>query len=185
MEITDRFALVDQVLDGFSGALGANLSAYKNHIYRVLNYYLDLRQQREPESRFVPDSVLIAAAFHDLGVWVHGTFDYIEPSVELAKAHLAEHGLSALHSEVEGIIRYHHKLSPFRGSPQSSDAIETFRRADLVDVSSGLIARGLPRTRIAEVKAVFPDLGFHRQLLNLTLNQFCQAPLRPLPMVCW
>ena len=37
----------------------------------------------------------IAAAFHDIGIWTAGTFDYLEPSVRVAAAYLTGTGRAA------------------------------------------------------------------------------------------
>ena len=47
---------------------------------------------RRPISRTAPqqiEKIAVATAFHDLGIWTDGTFDYLQPSVRLASAYLA------------------------------------------------------------------------------------------------
>lgn len=128
-------------------------------------------------------AILIASAFHDLGIWTNRTFDYLPPSVELAKSYLSSHGLGALEAEVCTIISEHHKLLPYKG--QFSLSVEAFRKADLVDISMGVIRFGLPSSFVQPVRAAFPNAGFHRLLVRLTARQFVQSPFRPLPMVHW
>jgi hypothetical protein len=85
--------------------------------------------------------------------------------------------------EIEAMIVEHHKVTPSRANPQS--LVESFRRADWIDVSRGLRRFGLPRTFIADVAATWPSAGFHRRLVTLTIDRFWKHPLSPLPMVKW
>lgn len=178
MQLFPHFPLAEEILGSFSSALNGDLVAYRNHVCRVLNYYLALTGQSSPSS-----AVLIASAFHDLGIWTNGTFDYLPPSVDLAKSYLSSHGLGALESEVCAIITEHHKLLPYKS--QFSPSVESFRRADLVDVSLGAVRFGLPSSFVRSVRAAFPNAGFHRLLARLTAKQFLLTPFRPLPMVHW
>jgi len=152
--------------------------AYRNHVCRVLNFYLALSGQATP-----PPAILIAAAFHDLGIWTNRTFDYLPPSLDLAKGYLATHGLGALDAEVSTVIAEHHKLLPYKGP--FSPSVEVFRQADLVDLSLGTIRFGLPSAFVRSVRATFPNGGFHRLLTRLAARQFVHSPFRPLPMVHW
>ena len=173
------FPLVDQVLAAHADVLGADATAYRNHVYRGLSYFVALAADgAEP-----PQSVLVAAAFHDLGIWTDRTFDYLEPSTRAALAYLSSRGLDALGPEVTALIGEHHKLRAYRG-PHARN-VELFRRADLVDLSWGASRAGLPRELVRSVKAAFPDAGFHARLLSLAAKQFLEHPLRPLPMVRW
>lgn len=122
-------------------------------------------------------------SFHDLGIWTDGTFDYLEPSKRLARNYLAAKGLAHFGPEVEAIIHHHHKLSPYRGA--FSSTAESFRQADLVDLSLGIIRFGISPAWVCGVKAEFPNAGFHRRLVALACLQFLRNPLRPLPMVRW
>jgi hypothetical protein len=77
---------IDEVLHDNASELGHDFIAYRNHAYRVVNLCADI----------VKDSVdiekiAVAAVFHDLGIWTNKTFDYIAPSVALAREHFAAH----------------------------------------------------------------------------------------------
>jgi hypothetical protein len=63
--------------------------------------------------------------------------------------------------------------------------VESFRRTDWIDVSLRLRRFGLPRTFIATVVTTWPSAGFHRRLVQLTIDRFWKHPLTPLPMVKW
>lgn len=172
------FPLTEEIITSFSGELAGDFSAYLNHVCRELNFFLALSGFSSP-----PTAVLVAAAFHDLGIWTHHTFDYLLPSMELASAYLAKEGLGELEPEVRTIIHEHHKVFPYAG-PLSLSA-ETFRKADLVDLSFGIIRFGLPFHFVRSVLTAFPNAGFHRRLALLTARQLARNPLRPLPMFHW
>jgi len=178
MQPCPHFPLTEELIDSFSSELAGDLLAYRNHVYRVLNYYLALSGQPSP-----PTAILIAAAFHDLGIWTHRTFDYLPPSLALANSYLAGCSHKTLADEVSTIIAEHHKLRSYQG--RFTENVEMFRRADLVDVSLGTIRFGLPSAFVQSVRASFANAGFHRLLTRLAIRQLVRSPLRPLPMVHW
>ena len=178
MPICLKFPLTEALIESFTAELGDDLPAYRNHVCRVLNYFLALTNCRMP-----PDSVLVAATFHDIGIWTDHTYDYLEPSVRRAKAYPSNHNRAGMEAEVTAIIREHHKILPYHA--EYSANVETFRRADLVDVSLGFIRFGLASPFVRSVKAAFPNQGFHWKLITLTATQFYRTPLRPLPMMHW
>ena len=170
---------VDRVLDDHASVLGHDRSAYRNHVYRVVNLCLAVAGDSPVEL----EKLAVAAVFHDLGIWTNHTFDYIGPSVALAREHLATRGLSDWVPEIEAMIVNHHKVTSSRAD--RSSLVESFRRADWIDVSRGLRRFGLPRTFAAAVIATWPDAGFHRRLVALTIDRWWKHPLNPLPMVKW
>jgi hypothetical protein len=135
------------------------------------------------DTRIELEKIAIAAVFHDLGIWTNKTFDYIAPSVALAREHLAARGMADWIPEIEAMIVDHHKVTSSRLNSQP--LVESFRRADWIDVTCGLRRFGLPRPFIAAVVATWPNAGFHRRLLELTIDRFLKHPLTPLPMVKW
>jgi hypothetical protein len=175
--VQTSFPRVDAVLGAFATPLGGDLDAYRNHVHRVLNYFVALAPGA------IPEAVVVAAAFHDLGIWTDDTFDYLAPSERLAADYLEANDLTAFAPEVRAIIFQHHKLTPYRGPFAAT--VEAFRRADLVDVSLGFVRPSVPRTQVRAVRAAFPNAGFHRRLLALTCRQLLRTPLRPLPMLRW
>jgi len=171
-------ATLDEVLNAHAPALGGDFTGYRNHAYRVMNLCLALSPGSDDARQ---NKIAIAAAFHDLGIWTAGTFDYIEPSMKLATAHLAQSGQGAWAPEIETSIRLHHKLSRYRPHPEW--LTEPFRRADLVDLSRGVVRFGLPRGFIKDLYARWPSAGFHTRLVQLSLTRLKTHPLSPLPMV--
>jgi len=178
MSPVQSFPLSDQIISTFSEELSNDFSAYRNHVYRELNFFLALSGLSA-----IPISVLVAAAFHDLGIWTHQTFDYLSPSIELASTYLVKEGLAELQPEVCSIIREHHKILPYAGIHSTN--VETFRKADLIDLSFGTFQFGLPRRFVRSVRASFPNAGFHRRLGALTMRQLVRTPWHPLPMFHW
>ena len=170
---------VEQVLDTHASALGRDLVAYRNHVYRIANLCLAIVGDRPVEL----EKVAIAAVFHDLGIWTNHTFDYIAPSIALAREHLTSRGMADWIPEIEAMIADHHKITSARPDPHA--LIESFRRADWIDVTRGLRRFGLPRTFIASVVATWPSAGFHRRLVQLAIERWRRHPLSPLPMVKW
>lgn len=166
--------LIDEILDDWRAELGPDRDAYRNHVQRVFH----LTRHRAPDAD--PRTLAVAAAFHDLGIWSDRTFDYLEPSVARAAGWLRDRGEESRHEAVAATIRNHHKLTAYRGP--HAPLVEAFRRADLADVSMGLIAAG-PLYR--GLRRQFPYCGFHRRLLQLGRAQLLRHPLRPLPMLRW
>lgn len=167
----------DAILARHRAALGPDFTAYRNHVQRVVRLTL---------SRLGPDTELrvpveIAGAFHDLAIWTHGTFDYLDPSTRLALEYLAGQGLSHWAEPVSAMIGWHHAVrARTPGSPE-----ETFRRADWTDVTLGLRHWDFPRARYRSLLEAWPDAGFHRRLVELGCRNLLRHPLRPLPMFRW
>jgi len=170
-----RIPTIDDVLSDHATALRGDFVAYRNHVYRIVNLCVAIAGRRELEK------IAVAAVFHDLGIWTNKTFDYIAPSVALARGYLAAHGRAVWIAEIERMIADHHKITPSHADHGS--LVEPFRRADWIDVTRGLRTFGLPRPLIRSVLASWPSAGFHSRLVQLTLERFRTHPLTPLPMV--
>lgn len=178
-DLTTHQPTIEQVLHRHKATLGADYDKYRNHVYRVFNYswylldYESLHQEK----------LAIAAAFHDLGIWTHQTFDYLQPSIEVMRGHLNRNGLEHLSQELTAMITYHHKLTPYKGN--DARVVEAFRKADQCDITLGVIAPGIPAALTRDLKKAFPYAGFHRFLTGKTLSNIGKNPLRPLPMFKW
>ncbi|HEV7608226.1 MAG TPA: hypothetical protein VGO61_12865 [Steroidobacteraceae bacterium] len=176
--LLERIDPLDRVLEKHAVELGGDFEAYRNHTYRLVNFCVAL----EPCADVTLEKVALAAAFHDLGIWTAHTFDYLAPSIELACEHLTCAGHGDWRDTVAGMIREHHKIRRFRGGPT---LIEPFRRADWIDVSLGALSFGLPRAHIGEIRAKWPNAGFHRRLAQLTFQRWRTHPLSPIPVLKW
>lgn len=177
MKVRTEAPLLDGILDGWRPALGADYAAYRNHCWRVLNFCAALRAS-DAEAL---EKTAIAAAFHDLGIWSDGTYDYLAPSRQLAREYLAHTHQQSWAEEIEMMIEHHHKLTRYRPNPNW--LVEPFRQADWVDVTRGRIAHGLPQGFVRDVMAAFPDAGFRHRLVALTLQRIKSHPWSPFPML--
>jgi hypothetical protein len=177
MDIVTHNKLIESILNTYKPYLANEFDAYRNHVYRVFNFavpFVKLDQDIE--------TLAIAAAFHDLGIWTGKTFDYLGPSIELAKLYAESNTLSLeTIQEIETIISEHHKLSKII----SSALAEIFRQADLVDLSLGLIRCKRKSEYISLIKRTFPNKGFHLNLTKLFFRNLLKNPLSPLPMYKW
>jgi len=168
---------LDELLNVHRTELGGDFTAYRNHTYRVVNLCVALSSGGAEEL----EKTVIAAAFHDIGIWTDRTFDYLTPSARLASAHSSRAGKEAWIPEVTEMILEHHKISRYRGDRRW--LVEPFRRADWIDVSRGLVTFGLSRVFIREVFRTWPNAGFHKRLAQLELARLRTHPWSPLPMM--
>ena len=120
---------IDDVLTDHATALRGDFVAYRNHVYRIANLCVAIAGPGELEK------IAVAAAFHDLGIWTNGTFDYIDPSLALARDYLVARAREDWIADVEAMIANHHKIT--RSSADSCSLVEAFRRADWIDVTRG------------------------------------------------
>jgi len=173
MEVVTSHPIVDAVLDRHRDALSDDLPIYRNHVYRCINYHQLLL------GASIPDFAALAWAAHDLGIWTARTFDYLTPSADLAARHAAEFGITDI-GRLQMLITEHHRLR------RTDDRVtETFRRADLVDVSHGLLRNTIGRSAVHAVVAELPYLGFHAFLAKGLAGYAARHPSRPLPMMRW
>ncbi|WP_377706282.1 hypothetical protein ACFMKY_18175 [Pseudomonas protegens] len=172
-----QLELLDELLQRYRGELGKDFTGYRNHVYRVINFCHLLTGTDALQLQ----KLSIAGAFHDLGIWTAGTFDYLPPSLDLAEAYLEEIGRPEWAAEVLPMIELHHKITPTAAQPGS--LVEGFRRADWIDVSLGMLSFGLSRQDRRRVFAAFPDAGFHLRLVQLSARRLLTRPWNPLPML--
>jgi hypothetical protein len=154
--------LVDEILESHRDRAHGDADgydAYRAHVYRVVNFARALRPS-EPDSQ---DKLAIAAAFHDLAAFT--TLDYLVPSIAAQDAWLQETGRENWSDELALVIAEHHRLSRYGPTRPHAPLVESFRRADLVDVSQGLIRFGLPRSYVKEVRAAFDASVFFKRVI--------------------
>lgn len=166
---------VDRLLQPFRKELGSDYEKYKNHACRVLGACVLLDSGTADGEKYA-----IAAAFHDIGIWTHHTLDYLGPSAAQAAAYLERVGKADWADEVGLMICWHHKMTPYTGDYRHS--VETFRRADWIDVSLGLMRFGTDKKSLRENRKRWPNLGFHLFLVKGTFKNLLRHPLNPLPM---
>jgi hypothetical protein len=176
-EIIHIHPLVEEILDGHRDrARGdeAGYSGYRGHVYRVLN----LARALTPDADDRDDKLAVAAAFHDLEAF--GGLDYLGPSIQTQDAWLERTGRQAWSSELAVVIAEHHRPTPYRGA--HARLAEAFRRADLVDVSQGLIRSGIPRDHVSAVRRAFDVGSFFTRVVPMAIVRNLRAhPLDPFP----
>lgn len=177
-EIVTTHPVIEKIMEAWRDEIGDDYPAIRGHNYRMFNFCLALT---DPEDEDAGKKAAIAAAWHDLGIWTHDTFDYLPPSRAQAVAYLEETGREAWSREVSDMVMFHHKLTPCRG--ERARLVEAFRRADLVDLSLGLVRSGLDRAFVREVQAAFPNAGFHARVTRLALAWALRHPLNPVPFI--
>lgn len=170
---------IDGILSRWKGVIGADYDGYRNHVVRMAHFCLMLRTCSAEEQ----EKLEIAACFHDIGLWTENTFDYLGPSVLLAREYLEANQLDEWADEIEMMILEHHKLRPVRAA--TLRLVELFRKGDLVDFSLGLVRFGLARALVREVKGEFPNAGFHKTLCRMARAWVVRHPLNPAPMMKW
>lgn len=178
-------AEVERRLAPWTQQLSTDRDAYLHHVMRVLVLCDRLHERASATAGHRPSrrpEYLTAAAFHDLGIWTAGTLDYLAPSMELAREHLASEGSQGLEPVVAGMIEQHHKI---RRAGDASSPVEVFRRADTIDVTCGLRRFGLPLRQYQAIVRKYPHAGFRRRLIALGWKHLQANPTSPLPMLRW
>lgn len=166
---------IENIFSPFQSIIGKDLPRYKNHVYRVYLNCLLMDDNTANREKYA-----IAAVFHDIGIWTDHTFDYLAPSIKQAKLYLAGINKPEWAEEISAMIEWHHKVSSYKGDYETT--VETFRKADWIDVSLGLKTFGADKVKIRENRKTIPNLGFHWFLVKQSLRNFLKTPLKPLPM---
>jgi len=187
LKIETHLPYLEALLAPWQTTIGRDYPGYKNHVYRMVQFCWALKQTR---GKVLTDNdkkkIMIAAAYHDIGVWVANTLDYLPPSIPPALAYLKSQGLDDWQQEITLMINEHHKRSPYT-NPQleqsTVDMVELFRQGDLIDFSLGLARFELPKSYIKAMKKAIPNKGFHLGLLNKGMRWFIRHPLNPAPMM--
>lgn len=161
-EILQSSPLAEEILESHRDRAhgdDAGYDAYKAHVYRVMNFARAL----SPDTPERDDKLAIAVAFHDLAAF--DTIDYLVPSIEAQDAWLQRTSRQAWSDELVLIVAQHHRLSTYGSGRPHAPLVEAVRRADLVDVSQGLIRFGLSKAYVDEVRASFDARVFFRRVI--------------------
>lgn len=177
-QVTLSYPKTDEILATYKNVIGRDYDGYRNHVTRMLNFCHYLLPTISDEDS---QKLQIAAAFHDIALWTHDRVDYLVPSYEECNRYLVANNLSHWQEEVQIIIDMHHLMSVYQGPFEH--LTEVFRKADLVDFSLGLVANGVDRAFIKQVKQAIPNAGFHLCLMRFTFKQLGRNPLNPVPMM--
>jgi hypothetical protein len=167
--------IIDELLGDFKKNLGLDFEKYRNHVYRVFLNCKLIDSLSENEEKYA-----VAAVFHDIGIWTDYTIDYIDPSITQALIYLTEVKKVEWSEEITAMIKWHHKISSYKG--ENSTTINTFRKADWIDVWFGLLSFGVNRKHTREIRKALPNRGFHLFLAKKVGANLFHNPLNPLPM---
>jgi hypothetical protein len=158
--------VIEENLSHYKGLLGKDYQGYRNHIYRVFSFSLHFLHGDETYR----DVIAAALVYHDIALWTDGTNAYIKPSRARARKDLKDKNFDPeQRSLIEGIIEWHHKVTPYRG--EHADVINAVRKADWADFTYGIAHFGLPRKHIATVRDAIPEAGFHKTLTEFALGK--------------
>ena len=166
---------IEELLDRFKPVMADDYKKYKHHVYRVFLNCLLIDNDKNNEDKYA-----IAAVFHDIGIWTDHTIDYLEPSIEQLKTYLLQSGKYEWTEELSLMIYWHHKTKTYKGKFETT--VESFRKADWIDVSLGTITYGIDRKKIKANRKLLPNEGFHWFLIKKIFKNFFRHPLKPLPM---
>jgi len=150
-------------------------TAMERHCLRVYEIVLELGRRRGSE--IDQELVLCAAWLHDAGLYpAAATSDtYVLDGRRLAQEVLAPFDWPASRSSLLGdAIERHHELRPQWGR---GPEVELMRRADLIDVSQGLVRFGLPRRWLGELRSRVPPKGMVREIGRLLAIAARERPL--------
>jgi hypothetical protein len=167
---------IDNILNKYKTELGQYSEPYKNHVYRVFNLAMTLGAE---EIKPYFKEVSISAAFHDLGIWTDQSLDYLHPSVKLSFNYIHEHNLDVDRQLVANIIENHHRLNRFG----DNSAVESFRKADMIDLSRGLIRFGINKEYMKQLYKSLPSRGFHLFIFREVIGHSVRNPFNPFPML--
>jgi hypothetical protein len=179
VDVTKELPLLEEIFREWQDTIGADYQGYRNHVYRMIHFCLALCMCNSEQRQ----KIIIAAAFHDIGIWIGDTVDYIPPSLPPMRLYLQANDLAHWSEEITLMITEHHKIRPYRD--KKYPLVEVFRRGDLVDFSFGLFRFGIAKSFIRTVQTEFPNHGFHRALAKRAGKWFLQHPFNPAPMMKW
>ena len=179
MKIETNIPLLEEIFSEWKGVIDSEYEGYRNHVYRMINFCFLLAPCSEEEKK----KIIIAGAFHDIGIWVEDTLDYLPPSVPPMVEYLKKNDLVSWADEIELMITEHHKLREYKD--EQYPLVELFRKADLVDFSLGLVRSGLSKEVVCDVRSQIPNAGFHKNLAKRAWFWFWKHPLSPAPMMKW
>jgi hypothetical protein len=151
-------------LERLRALVGAADGPIERHSVRVflLAEKLAARSQLEIDRELL----LCAAILHDAGLYPGAATRaaYVTDGRHLAERLLTDAGWPAERVRRCGdAVERHHELRPqwSRGAE-----VELIRRADLIEVSQGLVRFGVPRARLRELGERVPRTGFVREVVR-------------------
>jgi hypothetical protein len=182
--IIEELPLLNEILVDWKDTIDGDFQGYKNHVHRMILCCFALNNLANEElSKEEKEKIIIAGAFHDIGIWIEDTLDYLPPSIPPVREYLKKRGLESWSTEIELMINEHHKLREYKEC--NYPLVELFRKGDLVDFSLGMVKFGLPKRDLIILKYQIPNAGFHKGLAQRAAKWFIKHPLNPTPMMKW
>jgi len=154
---------------------GETDGAYERHGLRVFLIASELAERRG--SDVDREVLLVTGLLHDLGLYdgVSRGGVYVKDGAEFARDLVGRHGWSEERTTLcANAIERHHELRP---QWSAGDEVELTRRADLVEVSGGLVTFGLPRRWIGDLFNAISRRHFYRDVGRLVGHALRQRPL--------
>jgi hypothetical protein len=179
LDLLHTHPLIEEILEGHRDHARGDergWTSYRGHAYRVFN----MARVLVPDQDHRDDKLAIAAAFHDIDVF--SSLNYLGPSIRTMESWLQRTGRGRWADELSVIVAKHHHLTAYRG--RHAELAEAFRRADLNDLSQGLIRSRMPREHVRAVRAsIDVDVFFTRTVPRAIVRHLVRHPLDPLPIV--
>ena len=162
-------------LDRLRSATGVRNGPMERHCLRCRRIAAELARMH---GWVIDGEVLtVAAILHDIGLYAAVSTGgvYTREGADLARAMLPRYGWTEARIErcAEAIDRHHELRSQLARGPE----VEALRRADLVDVSGGLIRFGVNRTWLRRLGGEVPRRGFARELAREVGRALRERPL--------
>jgi hypothetical protein len=154
-----------------AGTTGGPLENHNVRVFRVAE-----RLAERLGLKFDREVVLCAAQLHDVGLYpgAASAASYVEDGARLARRLLEPHDWPpARLKRCADAIERHHELRP---QWKRGVEVELLRRADLVDVSGGLIALGAGRGWVRSLGREAPRRGFYREVGRLLVRAARDRP---------
>jgi len=156
-------------------ATGGSNGPMERHCLRVRQIAAEIAGRRG--WAIDPELLTVASILHDIGLYPEATRGgvYTSDGAELAREMLPAHGWSEERIErCAAAIDRHHEL---RSQLARGGEVEAMRRADLVDVSGGLIGYGVPRRWLKALNAAVPRDGLAGELAREVGRALRERPL--------
>ena len=154
-----------------SGTTGGPLENHNVRVFRVAERLAERRGLKVDR-----EVLLCAAHLHDIGLYPGAASDaaYVEDGARLARTLLEPHGWPPARVKrcADAIERHHELRSQWRLGVE----VELLRRADLVDVSGGLVTFGAGRRWVRSLGRRASRRGFYREIARLLAGEIRRRP---------
>jgi|GEM_PF-1069769 len=158
--IIDSSPFLEAELQRYKSVIGDDFNGYRGHLFRVYSYTMHFLEAENVEK--FKNVIEIALVYHDIALWTHSRFDYIDPSAELAMHEFKNVFNKEELKLMEDLICFHHKFTDYVGPHDK--IVNAFRKADWIDASFGILKKGISAKNVRAVMGAIPEEGFHATL---------------------